>query len=74
MEGTHVVDVPMAPLADEGAPGSRTDGAAQLLRDEIRYLDGVIQSSLARKSVLAARLRSLSGEDDPDEGAETPHT
>ncbi|GAA0142391.1 hypothetical protein LIER_03299 [Lithospermum erythrorhizon] len=47
---------------------SHTDGTVQLLRDEIRYLNGVIQSSMARKSVLEARLRSLTGDDDPDDG------
>ncbi|GAA0155499.1 hypothetical protein LIER_13213 [Lithospermum erythrorhizon] len=79
MEGTHVANVPLAHVADEGASGSGTDGTAQLLRDEIRYLDGIIQSSLAIKSVLEAHLRSLSGEDDSDVdptvsdgGAETP--
>ncbi|GAA0164456.1 hypothetical protein LIER_20086 [Lithospermum erythrorhizon] len=72
MEDTHVDDMPLAHVADEGASGSGTDGTAQLLRDEIGYLDGVIQSSLSRKSVLEARLQSLSGEDDPDEGTETP--
>ncbi|GAA0141189.1 hypothetical protein LIER_02393 [Lithospermum erythrorhizon] len=79
LEGTHVVDIPLAPVDVGGASGSSTDGTAQLLWDEIRYLDGVIQSSLARKSVLEARLRSLSREDDPDvdpaggdNGAEAP--
>ncbi|GAA0152241.1 hypothetical protein LIER_10769 [Lithospermum erythrorhizon] len=70
MEGIHVVDVPLAPLAEEGASGSHTNGTVQLLRDEIKYLNGVIQSSLARKSVFEARVRSLTGDDDPDDGAE----
>ncbi|GAA0142954.1 hypothetical protein LIER_03744 [Lithospermum erythrorhizon] len=65
LERTHVADIPLAPVDVGGASGSNTDRTAQLLMDEIRYLDGVIQSSLARKSVLETRLRSLSGEDDP---------
>ncbi|GAA0160835.1 hypothetical protein LIER_17297 [Lithospermum erythrorhizon] len=73
IEGTHVADMPLTPLTDEGTSGNRPDGTVQLLRDEIGYLDGVIQSSLARKSVLEAGLRSLNGEADPDEDAETPH-
>ncbi|GAA0173741.1 hypothetical protein LIER_27296 [Lithospermum erythrorhizon] len=31
MEGTHVVDVPLAPLDEEGASGSHTDGTVRLL-------------------------------------------
>ncbi|GAA0187516.1 hypothetical protein LIER_34804 [Lithospermum erythrorhizon] len=61
MEGTHVADIPLETVDARRASGSNTDGTAQLLRDEIRYLDGVIQSNLTRKSVLEARLRSLSG-------------
>ncbi|GAA0141076.1 hypothetical protein LIER_02302 [Lithospermum erythrorhizon] len=45
--------------------GVGSEETARFLRDEIKYLDGVIQSSLARKSVLEARLRSLTGENDP---------
>ncbi|GAA0170848.1 hypothetical protein LIER_25022 [Lithospermum erythrorhizon] len=44
--------------------GASNDETTRFLRDEIRHLEGVIQSSLARKSVLEARLRSLTGEDD----------
>ncbi|GAA0161168.1 hypothetical protein LIER_17544 [Lithospermum erythrorhizon] len=66
MEGTHIADIPLALVDAGGASGSSTDGTARLLKDEIRYLDGVIRSSLARKSMLEAHLRSLSGEDDPD--------
>ncbi|GAA0186987.1 hypothetical protein LIER_34275 [Lithospermum erythrorhizon] len=81
MEGTHVADIPLAPVDAGGASGSSTNGTVQLLRDEIRYFDGVIRSTLARKSLLEARLRSLSGEDDTkdepaigDSGAMAPHT
>ncbi|GAA0183962.1 hypothetical protein LIER_31285 [Lithospermum erythrorhizon] len=81
MEGTHVADVPLGPTADERASGSKIDATAKMLRDEIKYLDGVMQSTIARKSVLEARLRSLDGEDDPDadtvvgdSGAKAPQT
>ncbi|GAA0144955.1 hypothetical protein LIER_36041 [Lithospermum erythrorhizon] len=67
MEGTHIADILLASVDASGASGSNTDGIAQLLRDEIRYLDGVIQSNVARKSVLEARLRSLNGENDPED-------
>ncbi|GAA0171677.1 hypothetical protein LIER_25656 [Lithospermum erythrorhizon] len=69
MEGTHVADVSLTPLAKEGASGSHTDGTVQLLRDEIRYLNEVIQSSMARKSVMEAHLRSLTRDGDPNDGA-----
>ncbi|GAA0144911.1 hypothetical protein LIER_42830 [Lithospermum erythrorhizon] len=79
MQGTYVADTPLATVDAGGALGSNTNGTAQLLRDKIHYLEGVIQSSLAKKSVLEARLRSLSGEDDPkvdpsigDSGVEVP--
>ncbi|GAA0160596.1 hypothetical protein LIER_17115 [Lithospermum erythrorhizon] len=84
--GVHVVDVPLAPITDTGgALGSSIDGTVQLLRDDIRYLDGIIQSCLAIKFVLEASLRDLTGEDndeddadvDPtagDSGVETPST
>ncbi|GAA0159450.1 hypothetical protein LIER_16220 [Lithospermum erythrorhizon] len=66
MQGTHVADIPLVTTETGGVSGSGTDETTKVMRDEIRHLDGVIQSSLARKSVLEARLRSLSGEDDPD--------
>ncbi|GAA0143675.1 hypothetical protein LIER_35788 [Lithospermum erythrorhizon] len=68
MEWTHVADVPLAPPTKEGTSASHTDGIVQLLQGEIRYLNEVIQSSMARKSVLEARLRILTGEDDADVG------
>ncbi|GAA0155644.1 hypothetical protein LIER_13330 [Lithospermum erythrorhizon] len=81
MQGTQVADIPLVTVDTGGASGSGTDETAKILRDEIRYLDGVIQSSLARKSVLDERLRSLSGEDDTkdgpavgESGPEAPHT
>ncbi|GAA0142666.1 hypothetical protein LIER_03510 [Lithospermum erythrorhizon] len=52
LEGTHVVDIPLAPVDAGAALGSSIDGTTQLLRDESRYLDRVIQSSLARKSMV----------------------
>ncbi|GAA0167232.1 hypothetical protein LIER_22209 [Lithospermum erythrorhizon] len=60
-----------------GTSGGENEETARFLRDEIRHLDGVIQTSLARKFVLEARLRSLSGVANPDvggSGAETPQT
>ncbi|GAA0168013.1 hypothetical protein LIER_22830 [Lithospermum erythrorhizon] len=45
--------------------GVGNEETTRVLKDEIKHLNGVIQSSLARKSVLEARLRSLSGDDDP---------
>ncbi|GAA0138676.1 hypothetical protein LIER_00375 [Lithospermum erythrorhizon] len=59
---------------------SGIDETVKILRDEIGHLNGVIQSSIARKSVLETRLPSLNGEDDPDvdtsvddSGAKPPH-
>ncbi|GAA0149559.1 hypothetical protein LIER_08704 [Lithospermum erythrorhizon] len=79
IQGTHVADIPPVTVDTGGASGSGTDESAKILRDEIRHLDGIIQSSLARKYVLEAHLRSLSGEDNPDVepavgdgGVETP--
>ncbi|GAA0181473.1 hypothetical protein LIER_30248 [Lithospermum erythrorhizon] len=81
MQDTHVADIPLALIDAGGASGSSTDGTTQLLRDEILHLDGPIQTSLARKSVLEARLRSLTGDVDPavdpsvaDSGADAPQT
>ncbi|GAA0141274.1 hypothetical protein LIER_02454 [Lithospermum erythrorhizon] len=81
IQETHVANIPLVTVDTSGASGSGTDKTIKILRDELRHLDGVIQSSLARKYVLEARLRSLSGEDDAqdeaivgDGGAETPLT
>ncbi|GAA0162918.1 hypothetical protein LIER_18909 [Lithospermum erythrorhizon] len=42
LEGIYVTDIPLAQVDAGGASGSSTDGTTQLLRDKIRYLDGVI--------------------------------
>ncbi|GAA0143933.1 hypothetical protein LIER_04501 [Lithospermum erythrorhizon] len=68
MEGTHVADVPLGPQTEEDTSTTHTDSTVQLLQEEIRYLNGVIQTSMARKSVLEARLRSLTSEDDAGVG------
>ncbi|GAA0164802.1 hypothetical protein LIER_20352 [Lithospermum erythrorhizon] len=67
MEGTQMYLFPLAPPAVEGPSGHHTDGTVQLLQEEIRYLNGAIQTTIARKSVLEARLRSLTRDDDPVE-------
>ncbi|GAA0148609.1 hypothetical protein LIER_08001 [Lithospermum erythrorhizon] len=81
MQGTHVADILLVTVDTGGASGSGTDDTARILRDEILHLDGVIQSSLARKSFPEARLRSPSGEADPTidpavdgSGADASHT
>ncbi|GAA0139647.1 hypothetical protein LIER_01149 [Lithospermum erythrorhizon] len=79
MQGTHVVDIHLQSEDTSGALSSGNDETARILRDEIRHLDRVIQSSLARKSVLEIHLRSLIGDADPvvdpsiaGSGAEAP--
>ncbi|GAA0152989.1 hypothetical protein LIER_37603 [Lithospermum erythrorhizon] len=60
-----------------GASGNGNEETARILRDGIRYLDGVIQTRIARMSVLEVRLRSLTGAVDlsvDGSGAEAPHT
>ncbi|GAA0139927.1 hypothetical protein LIER_35157 [Lithospermum erythrorhizon] len=81
MQGTHVADIPLVTIDTGGGSRSGIDDTARVLRDEIRHLEGVIHSSLARKSVLEAPLRSLNGDVDPDvdpdvdgSGAEAPQT
>ncbi|GAA0163264.1 hypothetical protein LIER_39564 [Lithospermum erythrorhizon] len=81
MQGTHVADIPLVTVDTVGGSKSGTDETARVLRDEIRHLDGVIQFSMTMKSVLEARLRSLSGENEPEVdpavggiGAAAPHT
>ncbi|GAA0167472.1 hypothetical protein LIER_22399 [Lithospermum erythrorhizon] len=62
---------------DSSASGGGNEERAKFLRDKICHLDGVIQTSLVRKSVLEARLKSLSGEANLDiggSGAEAPQT
>ncbi|GAA0186771.1 hypothetical protein LIER_34059 [Lithospermum erythrorhizon] len=51
-QGTHVADIPLTTADTGGAIGSDTDETMRVLRVEIRLSDGVIQTSLARKSVL----------------------
>ncbi|GAA0162711.1 hypothetical protein LIER_18743 [Lithospermum erythrorhizon] len=48
-----------------GALDNGNQRTAKIIRDEIMHLEGVIQSSLAIKYVLEARLRSVLGEVDP---------
>ncbi|GAA0179101.1 hypothetical protein LIER_29931 [Lithospermum erythrorhizon] len=81
MQGTHIADIPLAIVDTGGALESGTDETPKIIRDEMRHLDGVIQTSLARKSVWEAYLRSLSGAVDPvvdpgigGTGAEAPQT
>ncbi|GAA0159738.1 hypothetical protein LIER_16446 [Lithospermum erythrorhizon] len=64
--GTHVVDIPLKATETGRSSGSGNEGTAKILKDEIRHLEGVIQFSLARKSVLEMMLRSLAGEVDPE--------
>ncbi|GAA0180784.1 hypothetical protein LIER_30153 [Lithospermum erythrorhizon] len=65
MQGTHVPDIPLRAVETGGGSSVGNDETAHFLMDEIKHLEGVIQKSLAKKSVLKARLRSLVGEDDP---------
>ncbi|GAA0144786.1 hypothetical protein LIER_42827 [Lithospermum erythrorhizon] len=65
LQGTHVANIPLRAIETGSRSGAGNEETARFLRDEIKYLDGVIQSSLAQKSVLDAHLRSMTGEDDP---------
>ncbi|GAA0157211.1 hypothetical protein LIER_43397 [Lithospermum erythrorhizon] len=65
LQGTHVADIPLRAIETGSGSGAGNEATARFLKDEIKQLDGVIQSSLARKSVLEAHLRSFTGEDDP---------
>ncbi|GAA0169321.1 hypothetical protein LIER_23837 [Lithospermum erythrorhizon] len=49
-------------------PDEDSDDEDVLLQEEIRYLNGVIQSSMARKYVFEACLKCLTGEEDVDVG------
>ncbi|GAA0150603.1 hypothetical protein LIER_37142 [Lithospermum erythrorhizon] len=57
--GTHVVDVPIPDVGAEEVVTVGQTAAVKILQDEIVHLDGVIQSSLARKSVLEAKVKAL---------------
>ncbi|GAA0161094.1 hypothetical protein LIER_17493 [Lithospermum erythrorhizon] len=63
--GTHVANIPLRAIETRSGLSTGSDETSRFIRDEIKHLDSVIQSSLARKSVLEARLKSLAGEDDP---------
>ncbi|GAA0175417.1 hypothetical protein LIER_28596 [Lithospermum erythrorhizon] len=66
----HAILKPIAyPIETGGGSSVGNDETARFLRDEIKHLEGVIQSSLARKSILEARLRSLTGDLVVDPGA-----
>ncbi|GAA0139333.1 hypothetical protein LIER_00899 [Lithospermum erythrorhizon] len=65
-KGIHVADIPLRVVEIGNAFVVGNGETARYIRDEIKHLDGVIQTSLARKSVLEARLRSLTGEVDPE--------
>ncbi|GAA0156929.1 hypothetical protein LIER_14306 [Lithospermum erythrorhizon] len=64
-KGIYVADIPLQADDTSGASGSGNEETTRILGDEIRHLDRVIQTSIASKSVLEARLRSLTGEVDP---------
>ncbi|GAA0184192.1 hypothetical protein LIER_31480 [Lithospermum erythrorhizon] len=81
IQGTHVPNISLQAKETSGESGSRNEETARILRDEIRHLDGVIQTSVTKKSVLEARLRNLSGDGNSDvdpaisgSGAEASHT
>ncbi|GAA0145715.1 hypothetical protein LIER_05847 [Lithospermum erythrorhizon] len=63
--GTHVTDIPFKAVETGGGYSAGNDETVQFIKDEINHLEGVIQTSLARKSALETRLWSLAGEDDP---------
>ncbi|GAA0161620.1 hypothetical protein LIER_17895 [Lithospermum erythrorhizon] len=62
MQGTYVANIPLQYEDASGTSRGGNEEIARFLRDEIRHLDGVIQTSLVRKSVLEAQLKSLIGE------------
>ncbi|GAA0163473.1 hypothetical protein LIER_43647 [Lithospermum erythrorhizon] len=59
LSGTHVIDVPIPDGGAAKVATGRQTAAVQILQDEIAYLDGVIQSSLARKLMLEAKVQAL---------------
>ncbi|GAA0153329.1 hypothetical protein LIER_11595 [Lithospermum erythrorhizon] len=65
MQGVHVANIPLRVVETGSGSGASNKESARFIRDEIKHLDGVIHTSLAMKSVLEARLRSLVGEDNP---------
>ncbi|GAA0171431.1 hypothetical protein LIER_41158 [Lithospermum erythrorhizon] len=81
IQGRHVADITLQEDVAGGASRSGINETVRILRDEIHQLDGVIQTSLAWKSVLEARLRSLTRDVDPavdpsvvGSGVEAAHT
>ncbi|GAA0163831.1 hypothetical protein LIER_19605 [Lithospermum erythrorhizon] len=62
---THVADMPLRAVETGGGSRAGNDETVQFIRNEIKHLEGMIRTSLARKSVLEARLMSLAREDDP---------
>ncbi|GAA0167688.1 hypothetical protein LIER_22563 [Lithospermum erythrorhizon] len=57
--GTHVADIPIQDVGTYKVITAEQTAAVKILQDEIAYLDGVIQSSLARKSILEAKFKTL---------------
>ncbi|GAA0186949.1 hypothetical protein LIER_34237 [Lithospermum erythrorhizon] len=64
-KGTHVPDIPLRAIETGSGSSTSNEETARFIMDEIKNLDGVIQSSLARKSVLEERRRILTREVDP---------
>ncbi|GAA0169307.1 hypothetical protein LIER_23825 [Lithospermum erythrorhizon] len=65
MQGTHATHIPLRAVETRSGSGTGNEETARFLRDEVKHLDCMIQSSLARKLELEARLKSLTGKDDP---------
>ncbi|GAA0144692.1 hypothetical protein LIER_35985 [Lithospermum erythrorhizon] len=65
-KGTHVADIHLRAVETGGASSSDNEGTAPILKHKIKYLESVIQTSLARKYILEARLINLAGEVDPE--------
>ncbi|GAA0171192.1 hypothetical protein LIER_25285 [Lithospermum erythrorhizon] len=59
------VDIEAQPVETGGSSGIGQDEIVWIIRDEIRHLERVIQTSLSRKSVLETWLSSLAGQVDP---------
>ncbi|GAA0139489.1 hypothetical protein LIER_01020 [Lithospermum erythrorhizon] len=55
LQGTHDADIPLPTVETGDASNAGNDETARFLRDEIKHLEGVIQTSLARKSVLKGK-------------------
>ncbi|GAA0151758.1 hypothetical protein LIER_37350 [Lithospermum erythrorhizon] len=59
LKGTHVADVPIPDVSTDEVITSGQTAAVKILQDEITHLEGVIQSSLARKSILEVKVKTL---------------